>query len=409
MRMTHRVRTAMIVVGGMLLLCISIVFTFSLVAPAAALSVWPSARGLGAAAFKASTVRLSASAADIARSNAMAALRTEPGNIAAVKAMATLADAKGDRATAARWFQYGEKLTRRDLISNLWLIEHAVADGNISAALGYYDAALRTSPDAPAILYPVLIEAAADPAIRTPLARLLATRPPWYRGFASALITRSSRPTLTIPDLIGVLRLDMATPVEKELLVGALTKLAGASANTDVARLYGATLKVRTAGLVHNPSFSRFEQLPPLDWTFTDQPEVGVMIEPGGNGKGHALSWSSDAEWQGDVASQLILAPPGRYVLRARVGNYTPSRNDDLRIRITCAQPGKARIVVGELPIPAVGDAGSTVTGEIVIPPRDCAAQNLILAVRNDSQPSGRMPWITDLDLSPFKNGNAKI
>src|SRR3546814_1290750 len=71
--------------------------------------------------------------------------------------------ARGDQAKGERLLAYSQKLSRRDLRTQLMAIELAVAQGDISGALRHYDIALRTKKNAPELLFPVLTSALPDP------------------------------------------------------------------------------------------------------------------------------------------------------------------------------------------------------------------------------------------------------
>lgn len=392
-----RLRQVVVAIGGLALLCVTTVFTFGQIIPDSVMPIWSSARGLGNSAFEKSV----SSHRDLtsARSDALRTLMIEPGNIAAVRAMGVIADAQGNAVAAAKWFEYAETLTRRDFVVNIWLVEHAVARGDIAQALHFYDVTLRTSRKAGQLLYPVLVDASVNPAIRFPLAHMLATRPPWRLAFGAAIVTLSSNPAVTLPDLISALHLDVRRPLERELLVGALARLMDASAFSAAERLYRASNPDAGTAIVQNGSFDHPSQLRPFDWTLTDKPEVAPLVRPGDHNRGNVLSWNMASEWEGDVATQTVLAPPGRYILRATIGDYAPSESDDVRLRLACAVPGKARSVLGELILPPAPSGGRTMTTAITVPVNDCAAQNLSLAVRNDGEPNSAMVWITDISL----------
>src|SRR3546814_20250863 len=98
--------------------------------------------------------RSGASEADQARAVTIArdALQHDPTAVEAVATLAADAFARGDQAKGERLLAYSQKLSRRDLRTQLMAIELAVAQGDISGALRHYDIALRTKQHAPELL-----------------------------------------------------------------------------------------------------------------------------------------------------------------------------------------------------------------------------------------------------------------
>lgn len=94
------------------------------------------------------------------------ALRQDPTAVVAVSTLGFDAQLRGQTAEAQRLFGYAEALSRRDLQTQVWAIENSVAQGDVAAALHHYDIALRTSPDAQAVLFPILASAISTQPVR---------------------------------------------------------------------------------------------------------------------------------------------------------------------------------------------------------------------------------------------------
>ncbi|MFD2427454.1 hypothetical protein ACFSUK_03150 [Sphingobium scionense] len=90
--------------------------------------------------------RPSASEADRARAVTIArdALQHDPTAVEAVATLAVDAFIRGDQTEGERLLGYSQKLSRRDLRTQLMAIELAVARDDIPDALRHYDIALRT-------------------------------------------------------------------------------------------------------------------------------------------------------------------------------------------------------------------------------------------------------------------------
>lgn len=105
---------------------------------------------------------------------------------------------------ARRLFLHSERLSRRNLITQLWAIEDAVARDDVAGALRHYDIALRTAPRMAEVLFPVLKSASTDPAIRTGLIRTLSGKPLWAGDFIDYVSDNSADPQATVSLLRGL-------------------------------------------------------------------------------------------------------------------------------------------------------------------------------------------------------------
>ena len=123
-----------------------------------------------------------------ARTLALAALRRDPTMAPAWRLLALAASMQGREREAARLFHFAERLSRRDLPTQLWLIEESVSRNDIPGALRHYDIALRTSLASPELLFPVLTRASGDNNVVGPLGTLLASDPPWRETFLWQLV-----------------------------------------------------------------------------------------------------------------------------------------------------------------------------------------------------------------------------
>ncbi|MBM3929379.1 MAG: hypothetical protein FJ335_13135, partial [Sphingomonadales bacterium] len=93
------------------------------------------------AAYATSLAGDDATLEDRARADVLAkrALQQDPTAVAAVATLGVNADIRGDKAAARRYFAYAQKLSRRDLRTQLFMIEDAVQRGDIPEALRQYD------------------------------------------------------------------------------------------------------------------------------------------------------------------------------------------------------------------------------------------------------------------------------
>lgn len=355
-------------------LAIAITFNFTLAAryPATALALWPwSAYAKIALANDILTKEPDGAGLNNAEALAMAALGREPANAAAASTLALVKTLRGDQATAGRLMHYSESQSRRDLPTQLWLIEEAVGRDDIPAALVHYDRALRTSRAAAAALLPTLVSASDDPQVASHLARILSQRPLWWPQFIGMAVADSKNP-VTLDYLMRSVRLDIGDPTQLRFANAALARLIQAHEYRLALSFYTSLSRDKAAatGLVRNGDFSSDQALLPFDWWFAADSDLSARREADAAQSNTILSISASGGRGGEVARQLIVLDPGRYRIQGRIANSAPDELDRPFILFRC--DGGADIA--KLVLPTAGGAGAPFQFELVVPPQ-CAAQ----------------------------------
>lgn len=327
-------------------------------APAQALSLWPSSEAkAGLAAQLLSQPDRNGSYARAGRL-AQEALQREPVSVRAAATLAFLAAANGNGDRAARLLAYSERLSRRDLPTQLALIETKVQANDVAGALIHYDRALRTSRASEPILVPVLVSAVATPDIARPLAPLLAARADWWKPFTLQMIQQDTPPTSSYT-LLHALKLDVRRTDERAMAVDAMQRMAGHGRADLAARLYAELRggKVPSFG-IRDGRFQSTDRLPPFDWDLTNTGDLSASVEVRPDGKGNGLFLVATNGASGRVARQLVVLPAGRYALRFDLG--LPASGG----RITAS----ARCNGADAPLAFVRPSPAETTQHIVMP-----------------------------------------
>jgi hypothetical protein len=358
---------------------------------------WPldaNAHAYRAARVLESGVRIPAAALAAATVDAQAALQREPVNAVAARTLGLLAARRGDEAQANRLMRYSEMLSRRDLWTQLWMIESNVQRNDIGEALRHYDRALRTSDSAKELLFPILLDAAASPAVTPQLGRLLAARPAWWEDFVTRLVTEG-RSSMAIEAITLALRLDPAIPPERSLLAAAvnrLTQLGDYQRALDLYRRAGGAGNV----LVRNGDFEAESRFAPLDWVLSDSNGAGGMMQPGLPGGKALLMVVEAGSPGGTVARQLLVLPAGAYRFSALAGRV--SGEDRPRVTLACI---RTNATLFDLRLPPSGPAGQAISQEFTVGGAACPAQWLIITA---PQPTGdEGPWIDRISVVPAR------
>lgn len=323
----------------------------------------------------------------------------QPLNPGAVRLLAIAAAAGGREHRAQALAHDAEAMSRRDLPTQLWLIEAAVQRNDIPTALIHYDRAMKGSVQARTLLFPILSAAASDPAIWRPLADFLARRPQWWRAFVDQMVPQSPSPDAlyTIARKTGIER--PGKTADPFLLQAIEKRLVDLGAYRQAADLFNRAHGRPPAApsLLGNGKFEQPGGWDPFEWNLVEDPDLSAIRQPSDRPGGNALYVTATNGKGGDVATQLVLLPPGRYVMTAAVGGV---RGDPLafpRFTIRCARGG------GELldaPFPVSPDAGRGWRGSFVVA-ADCPAQRVVIRANSSLDPSDALPWVDNITIRP--------
>ena len=293
-------------------------------------------------------------------------IREQPLNAAAFRLYGLVRGANSDLDALGAQVKMADRLSRRDLGAQLFLIEDSVRRNDISAALRHYDTALRVEESSRALLFPVLTAALDEPLIRRRFIPYLTEPPPWMESFLRHAVSTSKNPAAIAAlgiEAGGFPKGDEFRSLDTELLV-ALEAVGQLSALVRYYRSLGhadRALLTRIAFTEGNTSRS----LAPVSWlpytiagidavfvsTGADQLELEAQLDPG---------------FAGPVARKLTALPAGTYRLSAPMRAEGFHWTDSVRWQITCPQEGDAAEVFNQTV--AMADRFQF-TGRFVVPP----------------------------------------
>jgi len=396
----HLPRIALAVLAGLLLAALSLAVTIGQVfqrsKPDLARAWWPwSAQANAEAALvtaqAAITDRSSVAPAALllAQEQARGALAREPVNVAAARGVGLVHAANGRDSAARASFAYSERLSRRDLPTQFWLIEERAAAGDVPGTMRHYDRALRTSREAYELLIPVLVQASAQGDVARELARLLAPRPDWWLVMAYGLVADGpSAPA--IAQTLQAVRLDPDQPADRELALGGMKRLIDLG---DVGRAYRLYRDIAArqgwrVAAVNDGEFAAADDLPPFGWTLADTPQLSATKQAlETDPSNQVLQLAAEDGASGDFAHQTLMLPPGAYRFAARGGGIEAGGLARAQVTIACGDRVLARATLPEK---------AATFGFAFGVPRGCPAQRLAI-----TQPvSGAAPagaWIDSI------------
>jgi hypothetical protein len=324
-----------------------------------------------------------------ARTLAQQALDRSPVQAAAARLIGLGDLLTADEAGSRKAFAYAERLSRRDLPTELYWIETNVSRGDIPGALHHYDIAMRTSVQSRVTLGNILIAAAAQPGVATELTRLLKTQPRWLPEFYQRLMGQGENP-VTLHSIARAMAFDGRDPRQAPFVAMALQRLVVLGAYAEAQDLYRRSLHT-PATTVRNAGFEQPNRLQPFDWTISDDPSHTGVVETRAGWSGGNVLTVTGAE-ASDVARQLLLLTPGRYTLRALTANVRAAPETRPLVTIACANGA----TVATVPFAAAEARPAMMAGSFTVP-ADCPAQWLAIRNTPSFDPVDSDPWIDNI------------
>lgn len=306
-----------------------------------------------------------------------------PINPAALRLSGVVSSANADLEGVRGQMRLSDRMGRRDLAAQLWLIEDAVLRNEVDEALSHYDTALRVRESSRALLYPVLTNALNEPIIRERFVRFFREQPDWLVSFLGHAVSNTRQPT-AIAQLARQAGGFPAASAYSSLDTQLMRVL------VESGRLYAAANHYRTTDGA-DPAIltslaltaqSTAEPRAPVTW----QPYSIPGVQPYVVGTaGDAVEIESDIEpgFAGPVVRKLMQLTPGRYRLRSALRAEGQGPRDAANWSLVCVRDGeRSEIYAKEAELAA----SFGIEGNFTVP-AGCPAQMLTLSVRTNPAP----------------------
>lgn len=331
---------------------------------------------------------------DQAGALARTALHRDPTAVVAAATLGLTAAERGRVADARRLFAYAQRLSRRNVQTQLWSIEDAVARGDITGALRWYDVALRTKPGMSGMLYPVLTQAARDPSIRTALVRRLANRPLWADSYINYAAAQRDDPHSTTALFLDLRRHNV--PVPESARTAVVNTLLEDGQLDEAWRYYAAIRPGANRLRVRDPRFVAMLDTPSLlDWVPVNDGNVSTSIQR--TRDGGVFEFSAPASLGGAVLQQVQLLPPGTYRLSGHSDGIVQDARSLPYWTLTCRGEGRE---LGRVSVPNSAQTGGVFAGTLTIR-AGCPVQTLTLFAQPSDMVSGISGQIDRVTLAP--------
>jgi hypothetical protein len=329
---------------------------------------------------------------------ARAALKREPMNVAALRALGFALEQTGDSNSANRILFLAGRLGWRDVALQMWLIKAYALRGEVGPSLRRADALARTNK-MPEVTYPLFVAAITDHQLRAALVHEMADRPFWRGNFFYRLLQLPADQMQYFDALVTDLAKANSpiNPAERAIYLARLVQVGkGAAAYTywlRDQRWVGATTPLSWDG--------GFEHvLPPgalaapFEWQMSPEgvSVASIVSSPRG---GQRYSVSPGHDFNGNLLSQTVVLSPGRYRLTARIQGDAKSAGLNWMIR--CFPEQK------ELELDSGRGGPEFGSGTFIVPPEGCTAQSLAIAIASEANSGGSGEvMIDDVSINPI-------
>lgn len=361
-------------------------------APIEAHAIAPSNGAIAALAAQSSfLLKPSASADAPAETLARQALMHDATAADALTVLGFQAQLRGEQVLAGQFFAYSLKLSRRELRSRLWAIEESVGRGDIAGALRNYDIALRTSREAPNILFPVLTTALREPRVRAALHSVLRADPVWRESFVS-FAARNARAPQFVADLFDEAAGQGLTvaPDDRAALVNLL------ASNGLHDRAWAQYRVIRpgvTRSSLRDRTFAMFHAEPAVfDWVAIDADGRAATFGQ----KGGGLDFTAPASVGGIAVQQHLLLPASTYRIAGTVRDLDQPAASLPYWALYCADGRE----LGRVEVPNAPSRTARYQGLVTVP-TDCKVQRLALMLRPSDELRGVTGRIESVSLVP--------
>lgn len=322
-----------------------------------------------------------------------ASLVDHPLNSGALRLLASHLESEGNAVESEAIMLLSDRASRRDMLTQLWLIERSVAKNDVNDAIRHYHAALSVHPELGTLLYPVLSSALAFPDVQNALRQYVSSEAPWMPGFinfASTSAQTGDLYALTVPvapKLVGdSYQTSIATIIHRLAVAGktdSSLKLVRQIAPNSLNDLTNLSLRAS----------AQETRLGKFIWTFSQSDGVQTSFD-----EGEGLSISLTPPFDGEIAARDVLVRPSAlYQVAYRVDYVHDSPPPQIVWQASCILESGTSVVSRHLHTP--GSVDSAIKFNVRIPEKCWVLRFQIMGRAPDYQSSSEFR-IHDLGIS---------
>lgn len=280
------------------------------------------------------------------RRAAARSVKASPLNAEAFRLYGLIGTAELQAEETAPYIEMASALSRRDLGTQLFLIEDAVRKRRVSKALHHYDVALRVKDSSRPLLFPILTSALNEEYVRDRFGVYLADPPPWLESFLRNAVSSSDDPS-SIADLAiahgGFPVASAYSSLSTELMVALEAK-----GQFDELVEYARSIGKNVGAILQSAEFSQdsiSRSLAPVAWLPYSIDGIDALFVTGDGGDLEMLVQLQPG-FRGPVARKVLALPRGDFEIGTAITAEDFSPSDTLRWRISCPSAESKKFIL---------------------------------------------------------------
>lgn len=259
---------------------------------------------------------------------AVASLKAQALNPRALRLLASAPDKTVSPERRAAILALSHRLSRREVGTQLLLIEKNVQADDVKQTLKHYNYALTTDEGSWATLFPILSAAIEDPSINREFSGIMQSSQPWVGAFIRFKLEQGDRSNA----LVKAANAASVKPDNPDFddLKQYLFEQSVATGNFGPARVFYERYRVAEPDLLQSTRFVRVapdSRVSKLQWRLTELPYILPQIDQQAGSSRYNLSVSGSASARGIVATKLLMLAPGTYQIDVDYGDVEFTRS----------------------------------------------------------------------------------
>lgn len=261
-----------------------------------------------------------------------ASLRDEPLNSKALAVLGYAPPDAGGSTAQKRLMVLADQVSRREPLSQIWLIEDASASGDVRGAIRHYHAALSVQPSLHDKLMPILAAAIDFPEVREALRPLIVSEAKWMPTFISLASTSSKLDSLL--GLVMAPSVKLNSDAFGQANANIVFRLVAEGRSSEASQYARRFIPGYQEGVLSDLSITPAtldERLGQMAWSLTDGDQISAKADAQG-----AISVTIQPAARGAVMSRFVSIASGLYEFRQTIRRQSGLAPASLRWQASC-------------------------------------------------------------------------
>jgi hypothetical protein len=287
-----------------------------------------------------------------------------------------------------------QRMSRRDMIVQLWNIEQSASENKISEALRQYDIGMRVNATRRTYFFPALLTRINNEKFRAGLAKYISKNPPWLDEFMNYSIAQTDRPSL----IAALISEGGGLPKEEKFRAteGALLAKLFITEGPSSARSFYTTFKyeatAKTLNSLNFDSISTNQNRNPISWITVKSPISESEFRASKGSQEFYLKGTVSPGQTDIIGRKLIYLPKGQYAPIIKFSKYAFGNGATALLKVSCVKLGSAILIWQD----------NIITSKTLSPldvPSDCEAQYFDIVLYGGDNQEGAEIIVNSISL----------